>query len=276
MKNCIGVNVGKDLSESTQVGDHNLRKLMDFQNIETYFPKLKPPEYESFYSSFLKSKIDETDLLKIVHANGKVILSDCFIVTLKSLITGVRVRDLANFELLVNSAKELFWYLSPHVEKLATRSLYLPATFRPLSKLNKPKRHGHKVPDINQEVLLSLVNAVNSHLEKSYVTRTNFKPVKNVLGNIIEISVKYSDCMTKNKHIQVEYQVNDEEQPQYKKAIFQLPILENLNTYKVKRERNAIVSLKEALKDKNFDEPVSVDIYFLERRSYRYVFICSS
>ena len=82
--------------------------------------------------------------------------------------------------------------------------------------------------------------------------------------------------MTKNKHIQVEYQVNDEEQPQYKKAIFQLPILENLNTYKVKRERNAIVSLKEALKDKNFDEPVSVDIYFLERRSYRYVFICSS
>ena len=77
-------------------------------------------------------------------------------------------------------------------------------------------------------------------------------------------------------NIQIEYRVNDEEQPQYKKAIFQLPTLENLNTYKVKRERNAIVSLKEALKDKNFDEPVSVDIYFLERRSYRYVFICSS
>ena len=102
---------------------------------------------------------------------------------LKSLITGVRVRDLANFEFLVNSAKELFCYLSPNVEKLATRSFYLPATFRPLSKLNNPKRHGHKVPDINQEVLL-LVDAVNSHLEKSYVTRTNFKPVKNVLGNI--------------------------------------------------------------------------------------------
>ena len=123
-------------------------------------------------------------------------MNDCFIVNLKSLITGVRVRDLANFELLVNSAKELFWYLSPHVEKLATRSLYLPATFRPLSKLNNPTRHGHKVPDINQEVLLSLVNAVNSHLEKSYVTRTNFKPVKNALGNIIEISVKYSDYLT--------------------------------------------------------------------------------
>ena len=139
--------------------------------------------------------------------------------------------------------------------------------------MNNPKRHGHKVPDINQEVLLSLFDAVNSHLEKSYGTRTNFKPVKNVLGNIIEICVKYSDYPTKNKHIQVEYRVNDEEEPQYKKAIFRLPTIENLNTYKVERERNAIVSLKEALKDKNFYKPVSVDIHFPERRSYRYVFI---
>ena len=205
MKIHIGVSVGKDISEEKQAGDQNLCMLMDFQNIETYFPKLKFPEHESTYSSFLKSKIDETDLLKIVHANGKVILSDCFIVTLKSLITGMRVRDLANFELLVNSAKELLWYLSPHVEKLAAQSLHLPATFRPLSKLNNPKRHGHKVPDINQEVLLLIVDAVNAHLERSYVTKSNFKPVKNVLGNIIEICVKYSDYLTKNKHIQVEY-----------------------------------------------------------------------
>ena len=47
MKNRIGVNIGKDISESTQAGDHNLRTLMDFQNIETYFPKLKFPEHES-------------------------------------------------------------------------------------------------------------------------------------------------------------------------------------------------------------------------------------
>ena len=91
------------------------------------------------------------------------------------------------------------------VEKLAAQSLHLPATFWPLSNLNNPMRHGHKVPGINQEVLLSLVNAVKAHLEKSYFTRTNFKPVKNVLGNITEICVKYSDYLTKSKHIQVEY-----------------------------------------------------------------------
>ena len=43
--------------------------------------------------------------------------------------------------------------------------------------------------------------------------------------------------------------------------------------YKVERERNATVSLKGGLEDKNFYEPVSVHIHFLERRSYRYVFI---
>ena len=145
MKICIGGSLGKDISELMHVGDQNLPTSMDFQNIETYFPKVKFPERESTYWSFLKSKIDETNLLKIVRANGKVILSDGFIVILKSLITGVRVRDLGNFELLVNSATELMWYLSPHVEKLAARSLHLPATFRPLSKLNNPKRHGHKV-----------------------------------------------------------------------------------------------------------------------------------
>ena len=68
----IGVNAGKDISESTQ--DQNLRTLMDFQNIETCFPKLKFPEHESTYSSFWKIKIDDTNLLKIVHVNEKVII----------------------------------------------------------------------------------------------------------------------------------------------------------------------------------------------------------
>ena len=57
--------------------------------------------------------------------------------------------------------------------------------------------------------------------------------MKNVLDNIIEICVKYNDYLTENKHIQVEYRANDEEEPQHKKAIFQLTTLENLNTYKV-------------------------------------------
>ena len=47
--------------------------------------------------------------------------------------------------------------------------------------------------------------------------------------------------------------------------MFQLHTLETLNKYKVGRERNSIVSLKKALEDKNFHEPVSADIHFPER-----------
>ena len=60
-----------------------------------------------------------------------------------------------------------------------------------------------------------------------------------------------------------------------RKLYFNYLTLENLNTYKVERERNAIVSLKEALENKNFYGPVKVDIHFLECQSYRYVFICN-
>ena len=93
--------------------------------------------------------------------------------------------------------------------------------------------------------------------------------MKNVLSNIIEICMKYSDYLTKNKHIQAEYQVNDKEELQHKKAIFQLPTLENLKTYKVEQERNTIVSLKEVLEDKTFTSQLV--LIFIQR--YQYVFI---
>ena len=83
--------------------------------------------------------------------------------------------------------------------------------------------------------------------------------------------------MTKNKHIQAETSSQwwIRRKLQYKKAVFQLHTLETLNKYKVGRERNSIVSLKKALEDKNFHEPVSADIHFPERWGYRYVFICN-
>ena len=271
MKIRIGGSEGDPISDTTRE-NQNMRTLMDFQNIATYFPKWKSPEHEKTYLSFLKGETNEADLLKIVHTNGKVILGDCLIVTLKSMITGRR-QGLSDFELLVNSAKELYWYLSPHVEKLRARSLHLPDTFKPLSSLNNPKRHGHKVSDINQEVLLSLVDAMNSQLEKSYVARPNFKLVQNLLSDTIEICVKYSDYLTQNKQIQADYRENDDEEPHYKKALFQLPSLESFTTHKVDHERNAIKSLTEILEDKDFYEPVCVDIHFPERRSYRYVFV---
>ena len=66
-------------------------------------------------------------------------------------MSGIRKKDFwtaENFEQLVNSVKELLWYLSPHVQKLAAQSFHVSGNFKPLSILTNPMRQGHKVPDI--------------------------------------------------------------------------------------------------------------------------------
>ena len=99
----------------------------------------------------------------------------------------------------------------------------------PLALLNGPTRYAHKVENVSQEVLLSFVDAVNTHLEKSYTSHGNFKPAHDVIHNVIEIviSVKFSDYLTQAKNIMVDCRSNEEE-PKYKKAVFSLPELELL------------------------------------------------
>ena len=194
-------------------------------------------------------------------------MGDCLIVCFKSLITGVKRRDLENFEQLSNSFKELLWYLSPHLKKLSARSLNICDILKPLALLNDPTRHAHKVGNISQEVLLSFVDTVNTHLEKSYTSHSDFKPVHDVIRNVVEISVKFSDYLTQARNIMVDRHSNEEP--------LSLPGLETIEKYTTQRKKTAILNLKEALKEKNFYKPISLDMHFTERASFRYVFICN-
>ena len=236
------------------------------------FPQTEP-DGEMTFKKFIKNVVD---VLQLVSTNTKVVIGDCLIVCFKSLITGVKRRDLENFEQLSNSFKELLWYLSPHLKKLSARSLNICDILKPLALLNDPTRHAHKVGNISQEVLLSFVDAVNTHLEKSYTSHGNFKPAHDVIHNVIEIviSVKFSDYLTQAKNIMVDCHFNKEE-PEYKKAVFSLPELETIDKYTTQREKTAILNLEEALKEKNFYEPISLDMHFTERASFCYVFICN-
>ena len=194
-------------------------------------------------------------------------MGDCLIVCFKSLINGVKRRDFKNFELLSNSFKELLWYLSPHLKKLSARSLNICDILKPLALLNDPTRHAHKVGNISQEVLLSFVDTVNTHLEKSYTSHSDFKPVHDVIRNVVEISVKFSDYLTQARNIMVDRHSNEEP--------LSLPGLETIEKYTTQRKKTAILNLKEALKEKNFYKPISLDMHFTERASFRYVFICN-
>ena len=92
--------------------------------------------------------------------------------------SGVRRTNLEHYEYLLFSAKELSWYISPHGEKFQSNYANLRKPFLNLCEFNNPKRHGHKVSEISQDTLLSLVDRVNCHIEKSFVSCQNFKFVK--------------------------------------------------------------------------------------------------
>ena len=232
----LKIRIGERVEEASRSTDHDsppYLTLMDFQNISTYFPRLKKPDSEITFKKIIKNEISVVDVLQLVSTNAKVVMGDCLITCFKSLITGVKWRDFENFEQLSNSFKELLWYLSPHLKKLSARSPNICDILKPLALLNDPTRHAHKVGNISQEVLLSFVDAVNTHLEKPYTSHSNFKPVHNVIRNVVEISVKFSDYQAKN--IMVDHHSNEEE-PEYKKTVFSLPELETIDKYTTQRE----------------------------------------
>ena len=49
-------------------------------------------------------------------------------------------------------------------------------------------------------VPLPSLKKVDTHLEKPYTSHSDFKPVHDVIRNVIEISVKFSDYLTQAKN----------------------------------------------------------------------------
>ena len=79
--------------EASRSTDHNgppYCTLMDFQNISTYFPRLKKPDSEITFKKIIKNEISVVDVLQLVSTNAKVVMGDCLITCFKSLITGVK------------------------------------------------------------------------------------------------------------------------------------------------------------------------------------------
>ena len=89
------------------------RTLMDLQNVENFCPRLKAPEHDDLYHKFLKGNLNVADLLKITKMNGKLLLTDALLTHLRALSSGVRRRDLENYQSLLISVRELLWYTVP-------------------------------------------------------------------------------------------------------------------------------------------------------------------
>ena len=162
-------------------------------------------------------------------------------------------------------------------ERFLSKCAALPKPLLKLSELNNPKRHGHKIQNISQDTSLvlytSLVDGVNNQFEKSFVMRPNFKSIRELVSSLIETCMKYSDYLAQNSSLQANFRsIDDESEPTYERKLFELPTVNNLEVYKIKREHEALDSLIECLENKDFYEPISVDYHFTERRSYYHAF----
>ena len=203
---------------------------------------------------------------------GKVIMTNVLLCFFKTNANGVRNHDVDRFTSLLNSFRELICYISPHKHKFGERNCVIPKEFRCMLNWNNPKRHGHRVPDISQEVLLSLVDGVQAQFNQSYVGRPNMETLRDLISKVMASCVKYSDHLTANKTLQFACRSNEHE-PIFNKTILELPYdKESLGKFTVQREKDLMERIVGELELKDFYEPVSVDYYFTERRSYQYLF----
>ena len=95
----LKIRIGERMEEAIRSMDHDsppYRTLMNFQNISTYFSRLKKPDCEITFKKFIKNEISVVDILQLVSTNAKVEMGDCLIVCFKSFITGVKRRNLEN------------------------------------------------------------------------------------------------------------------------------------------------------------------------------------
>ena len=83
----LKIRIGERVEEASRSTDCNsppYRTLIDFQNISTYFPRLKKPDSEITFKKFIKNEISVVDFLQLASTNTKVVMGDCLIVCFKS------------------------------------------------------------------------------------------------------------------------------------------------------------------------------------------------
>ena len=64
----LKIRIGERVEEASRSTDHDSPTywtLMDFQNISTYFPRLKEPDSEITFKKFIKNEISVVDVLNL-------------------------------------------------------------------------------------------------------------------------------------------------------------------------------------------------------------------
>ena len=225
------------------------------------------------FTQFIESGVEEIDIVSTVKlsqnefchsVNGKIILSDLLLTLFKSTILGVCQISLDDFKLFILNVQELLWYVAPHQVKFKDRSCTLSSQLIRFCGLNNPKKHGPWIKQIDSVVLESLIGGLSTQLQKSYVERPNFHPLRDLATALLTVATKYASYFAENNLLQKHNQSN-EEKPEKQQLIFELKHIESSTHYKIVRKRKAIETIQQDLDSRDFYNPVYVDIQFPEK-----------
>ena len=81
-----------------------------------------------------------------------------------------------------------------HVTKML-RKLVVVFLCLLLCQLNKPERHVHKVGNLNSVKILMLTSTITSEMENSWINKSCYGNLKQIVAELINCAVKYTDYL---------------------------------------------------------------------------------
>ena len=138
--------------------------------------------------------------------------------------------------------------------------------------MNNPKKHDHRIKQIDSVVLESLIGGVVTQLEKSYAECPTFHPLRDLVIALLIVTTKYTCYLTENNLLQKRNH-SKEKNPEKQQLIIDLKHTESSTHYKIAHKRKTIEAIQQDLDSRDFYDPVNMDVHFPEKQIYHYKFV---
>ena len=197
--------------------------LMDFAREACHFPKLNHLEnrtcmkHSSRVATLLMTFQNRFSFVVVSPHHREGISYSTMLSSCRSRLSGVQRSELEPFTSFVKSVRDIIWYISPHKIKFHNNGCSVPQLFSKCCLLNNPKRHGHKVENLDSTKLLTLTSTVTGELKKTWINRSSHCRLKQTIDELVEAGVKYKDHLRSSLDYMQTYHSLDNE-PEYEKA----------------------------------------------------------
>ena len=157
-----------------------------------------------------------------------------------------------------------------HVIKILRKLVVVFLCLVKLCQLNKPERHGYKVGNLNPVKMLTLMSTKTSEMEKSWINKSCYGKLKQIVDELVNYAVKYTYLREKNDNMQCHHYVQEE--PEYEKSLFELLRLSSMKEYILQREITRVKQITELLQRADYFHPINIEEFLPTKKSHRHCF----